>query len=160
MTVHLVMKVSEKVARFWTDFCSSAGIEPSTTYQVWYFGNTPAMARELAGLVISGRKTATASLAAVNEIKPDESPVPDGLSVVTDLHGEPICVVRTTEIRRIPFDEVDAQFAHDEGEGDRSLEYWRDVHSRYFTREARGLGLDFDERSLICCERFKLLFPE
>ena len=117
------------------------------------------MARELAELVISGRKTATASLAAVNELKPDESPVPDGLSVVTDLQGEPLCVIQTTEIRHLPFEKVDARFAHDEGEGDRSLEYWREVHWRYFTREARDLGLDFDDQSLVCCERFKLLFP-
>jgi len=153
------MEASGKIELFWADFCSTAGIKSSTPYQVWHFGNTPAMARELAELVISGRKTATASLAAVNEIKPDKSPVPDGLSVVTDLQGEPLCVIQTTEIRHLPFEKVDARFAHDEGEGDRSLEYWREVHSRYFTREARDLGLDFDDQSLVCCERFKLLFP-
>lgn len=154
------MDASEKVTGFWKEFCTAAGTDPSTPYQVWYFGNTPEMARELAGLVISGRKTATASLAAVNEIKPDESPVPDGLSVVTDMNGEPMAVIQTTEIRHIPFDDVDARFAYDEGEGDRSLEYWRDVHWQYFTREALELGIDFTESSIVCCERFKLLFPE
>ena len=154
------MNASEKVTQFWKEYCMAAGTDPSTPYQVWYFGNTPAMARELAGLVISGRKIATASLAAVNEIKPDESPVPDGLSVVTDLEGEPMAVIQTTEIRQIPFNDVDAQFACDEGEGDRSLEYWRNVHWQYFTHEAEELGLEFSGRSLICCERFKLLFPE
>jgi uncharacterized protein YhfF len=77
---------------------------------------------------------------------------------VTDYVGTPMCVIRTTEIRHLPFDDVDAQFAHDEGEGDQSLKYWRSVHLNYFTREAAELGLAFNESSIICCERFRLVF--
>jgi len=143
---------------YWEEFLArDPSIPRDTPFQVWHFGNTEAMALELAELVISGKKTATASLAAVNEIKPHEAPVPDGYSVVTDLGGDPLCVIRTVEIRHLAFNDVDAEFAADEGEGDLSLEYWRDVHWRYFTREAAGLGIDFDENSIVCCERFKLL---
>ena len=46
----------------------------------------------------------------------------------------------------------------DEGEGDLSLEYWRRVHRNYFEKESVQLGFEFDENSLICCERFKLLY--
>ena len=70
-----------------------------------------------------------------------------------------MCVIQTVEIRHLPFEEVDAQFASDEGEGDQTLEYWRTVHWRYFSREAAELGIDFDERSIVCCERFRLLYP-
>jgi len=115
---------------------------------------------ELARLVTAGRKFATASLAAINEIKPDEAPIPDGYSVVTDFNDIPMCIIQTTEIRLLPFNEVDKQFASDEGEGDQTLEYWRHVHRQYFTREAAVLGLHFDEKLLICCERFKLLHSE
>lgn len=79
--------------------------------------------------------------------------------VVTDFHGVPLCVIQTVEIKHLPFEEVDAQFAADEGEGDQSLEYWRDVHWRYFTREAAELSIDFNKRSLVCCERFLLCIP-
>ena len=147
--------------KYWDEFL---GINPAiashTTYQVWHFGNTQEMALELASLVVSGRKFATASLAAVNEIKPDETPIPDGYSVVTDFEGNPMCVIQTVEIKHLPFNEVDAQFAADEGEGDQTLAYWRDVHWRYFTREASELGLDFNEHSVVCCERFKLLYSQ
>jgi len=150
----------DKIGEFWAEFCAGvSGIDADEPYQIWYFGNTPEMAKELAELVIAGKKFATASLAAVNEVKPGEAPMPDGYSVVTDFHGSPLCVIQTMEIRHLPFGEVDAQFASDEGEGDQTLEYWRDVHRRYFTGEAAELGLDFDESSLVCCERFKLLFP-
>jgi uncharacterized protein YhfF len=39
---------------------------------------------------------------------------------------------RTVSSRR--FDVVDAAFAFEEGEGDRSLAYWRSALQRYFTR--------------------------
>ena len=151
---------SEAVENFWKEFVSqTSDINPETPYQVWYFGNTPEMARELAELVIAGKKRATASLVEFNEKHLELAPAADGYNVVTDFEGAPLCVIQTTEIRHIPFMEVDAQFAFDEGEGDQSLEYWRGVHWAYFTKEAKDFGLEFNERSLVCCERFKLLFP-
>ncbi len=153
------MNVSERVEKFWQKSCASSGTKPETPYQIWYFGNSSAMARELAELVIEGKKRATASLVEFNKLHPELAPSDDGCSVVTDFEGNPMCVIQTTEIRHIPFTEVGAAFAFDEGEGDRSLEYWRDVHRRYFTKEAAENGLEFNENSLVCCERFKLLFP-
>ena len=40
----------------------------------------------------------------------------------------------TVELSLRRFNGVDVAFAYDEGEGDRSLEYWRGAHRRYFTR--------------------------
>ncbi len=151
--------MAERATEFWAEFCAATGVSPDEPYQVWYFGNSPEMAFELATLVISGKKFATASLAAVNEIKPQEAPIMGGYSVVTNFDGEPLCVIQTTEIRHLPFDKVDAQFAADEGEGDQSLEYWREVHSQYFSREAAELGIEFNNVSIVCCERFMLLYP-
>jgi len=150
---------SDKVAKYWRVFCEASGVDPNAQYQAWHFGNTQEMALELAGLVLAGKKVATASLVSVNEIRPDEAPIEDGYSVATDFEGSPMCVIQTTEIRHLPFEEVDAQFASDEGEGDQTLKHWRDVHSRYFAREATELGMEFNSRSLVCCERFRLLHP-
>ncbi len=118
------------------------------------------MALELANLVIAGKKTATGSLAKTNEVEPENAPVDDGYSVVTTFDGEPLCIIQTTEIRHLAFCDVDREFAADEGEGDLSLEYWRRVHHDYFSKEARRLCFDFDESSIVCCERFKLLFTK
>lgn len=154
------MQKTPQVKTFWQNFCEASGTNADTSYQVWFFGNSSEMARELAELVISGKKTATASLVAVNKITPEIAPIADGYSVVTDFEGNPFGVIQTTEIRHLPFDEVDAQFAFDEGEGDQTLEYWRDVHWQYFKKEAAELNIEFNEKSLICCERFKLLFSK
>ena len=155
------MSEKESVQKLWDKFCeNNPEINPKISFQLWYFGNTSEMAKELAELVISGKKTATASLAEVNKLKPEFAPIPDGYSIVTDFERNPLCVIQTTEIRHLPFDEVDAQFAFDEGGGDLSLKYWRKVHWKYFTKEAKELGIEFNEKSLICCERFKLLFSK
>ena len=151
---------SDAVQRFWEEFrAGDSSVEASTPFQVWYFGNSPVMAAELVNLVLAGTKTATASSVEMNKLQPENSPAPDGYSVVTNFDGDPVCVIQTAEIRHIPFDEVDAQFAADEGEGDLSLEHWRRVHWDYFTKEAHEHGFEFNERSMICCERFRLLFP-
>jgi uncharacterized protein YhfF len=151
---------TNSVERFWEEFCA---LEPSvstdTPHQTWYFGNTREMAVELADLVLSGRKTATASLLAMNELNPSDAPQPDGYSVITDFDGIPLCVLQTTEIRHLPFDEVDERFASDEGEGDLSYDHWRRVHWDYFSREAAINGFEFDGNSIVCCERFRVLYP-
>lgn len=64
----------------------------------------------------------------------------------------PACVIETCEVAIKRFDEVDAAFAYDEGEGDRSLAYWRWGHERFF----RKYGL-FSEDMLLVCERFRLI---
>ena len=154
------MNNSESIKTFWQNFCETDKINPETPFQVWFFGNSSEMAKELAELVISGKKIATASLFAVNEMKPEIAPIADGYSVITDFEGNPLCVIQTTEIRHLPFTEVDAKFAFDEGEGDQTLENWRNGHWRYFTKEAAELNIEFNEKSLVCCERFRLLFPK
>jgi len=79
--------------------------------------------------------------------------------VVTGFDGHPKCVVRTTEIRRIPYNEVDAEFAFDEGEGDQSLDYWRGVHWEYFSLQCAEMGIEPSETMPVICERFELLYP-
>jgi len=154
------MNKTKAVKDFWNEFCLKRSFaEAGEKYQVWNFGSTREMARELADLVLSGKKTATASLPETYETKPDEKPTVGTYSVVTDFDGVPVCVVQTTEVNHVPFNEVGPEFAFDEGEGDQSLDCWRGVHSEYFSKEAFELGIEFSENSLICCERFRLVFP-
>ena len=128
--------MSDSIKQFWLEFCEKSNTNSETPYQIWFFGNSVQMAKELAELVISGKKKATASLVEFNQTHPEVAPIDDGYSVITDFNSNPLCVIQTTEIRHLPFDEVDAQFAFDEGEGDQTLEYWRDGHWQYFMKEA------------------------
>jgi uncharacterized protein YhfF len=154
------MKASEQIENFWREFCvANPQVNPGAPFQIWHFGNTDAMAKELCSLVLQGKKTATAALPWEYEDKPEDAPVLHGYSVVTDFAGNPQCVLRTTEIRVLPFNRVDAEFAFDEGEGDQSLDYWREVHWDYFSRQCARSGKEPTPEMLVNCERFELLYP-
>jgi uncharacterized protein YhfF len=153
------MSKTDSVQNFWMKFCeANPEINPDTPFQVWYFGLGREDALELCDLVLQGKKTATASLVWEYEQKPEDAPVVDGYSVVTDFDGNPKCVVRTTELRVLPFDQVDAEFAIDEGEGDQSLHYWRRVHWDYFSIKCAETGKEPSVEMLVNCERFALLY--
>jgi uncharacterized protein YhfF len=111
------------------------------------FGDSPELADELLALVLQGTKTATCS----TEDEPNLSS-PGERWIVLDGRGKPRCVIESTEIAYRRFDEVDAVFAHEEGEGDRSLAYWREAHRRYFGRLGK-----FSEDMMLMCERFRLV---
>ena len=111
------------------------------------FGDGPQLADELLELVLAGVKTATCS----TEDEPNTSMAGERW-VVLDGRGHPRCVIESTEVSYRRFHEVDAAFAHDEGEGDRSLAYWRQAHRRYFGRLGK-----FSEDMMLMCERFRLV---
>jgi uncharacterized protein YhfF len=147
--------------KYWLDFIKiNLEISENTPFQIWHFGNSQEMSIYLADFVVNGTKRATASLVLVNEKIPENAPIVDGYSVVTDFEGKPLCIIQTTEIRHIPFLEIDFSFAKDEGEGDQNIEDWRKNHREFFTRECLELGFEFDETMLVCCERFDLLYPK
>ena len=118
----------------------------------WSFGDSAALADELLALVLAGRKTATCGALRQYEAEGVALPKPGERSVVLDGSGRPACVIETTEIAIKRFDEVDSAFAHDEGEGDRSYEYWRRTHEGYF----RKFG-PFSTDMALVCERFRLI---
>lgn len=118
----------------------------------WSFGDNPKLADELLALVLAGKKTATCGALWQYEADGTPMPKPGELSVVLDGSKTPRCVIETTEIEIKPFDKVDAQFAHDEGEGDQSYAYWRKAHEAYFRRQG-----PFSPDMLVVCERFRLI---
>jgi len=155
------MNKTNSVRRFWEEFCrENAEVNLDEPYQVWFFDNNRESSKKLVELVLRGKKRATASLVAGNESDAEDGGTVGVYSVVTDFDGNPQCVILTTEISRMPFTEVDAQFAYDEGEGDQTLEDWRRGHRRFFTECCRELNVVFDESMLVDCKRFQLLFPK
>ena len=149
-----------EVENFWRGFCEISGVSPETPFQVWHFGLGREDAEELCQLVLEGKKIATASLPWEYEDKPEDAPIVGGYSVVTDFDGNPKCIVRTSELRVLPFKDVDAEFAFDEGEGDQSLDYWREVHWDYFARRCANLGREPNLEMPVNCERFELLYSQ
>jgi uncharacterized protein YhfF len=75
----------------------------------------------LATLVKDRIKTATCGSLWAYECENERIPQAGDLSVITTWASDPVCVIETVEITIKPYNQVDPQFAYDEGEGDRSL---------------------------------------
>lgn len=150
-----VVPVAASVQAFWRVFADATGVE--TPYEAWAFGgdDTPDLATELGLLVRDGPKRATTGMLADYERDGEALPQIGAHSVILDGAGEPVCIIRTTRVDTVAFGEVDEEFAWVEGEGDRSLEYWRQAHMRFFARE----GTPISDDDLVVLERFELVWP-
>ena len=126
----------------------------------YYFCNDEESANNLACLVVQGEKRATASL--LWSYEADHEPLPEvgQLSVITNWNGEPQCIVEVTEVEIKPFNKVTAEFAFTEGEGDKSLEYWRRVHWEFFGMECAEMGKEPTEDMHVILEQFKVIWKE
>jgi uncharacterized protein YhfF len=151
---------TEAARAFWETFRRvHPQVAHDTPYDVWYFGDDQELADQLYPLVLRGIKRATASLLWEYERDAEVLPAPGGYSVITDFAGIPRCVVQTTDVRIMPFDQIDAQFAFEEGEGDRSLIYWRRAHWDYFSERCRALDKTPSLDMQVVCERFRVMYP-
>lgn len=141
-------------AELWNEFTS---IHPTDAhYEAWAFGCEP---DKLAQLVLDGIKAATASAFALYALDPDE-PMPKvgDYSIILSSRDEALCIIRTTRLETVPFRDVGAHQAWLEGEGDRSLAYWRQVHTEFFRQEYADYGLVFSEDAPILCEEFEVVY--
>lgn len=93
----------------------------------WSFGDNEAQADEVAKRVIDGIKTATCA-----NLDDEGEPESGEIFVIVDGRNNPVCAVKLTEVKQVPFDLVTEQHAWEEGEGDRTLASWRVEHQRFF----------------------------
>jgi uncharacterized protein YhfF len=146
----------EDVVAFVATFVAATGQEAPG--EAFAFGDQPAQADELAQLVLAGRKRATAALFADLGHRQDQLPQPGDTAIVLDGSAHPVCVIRTVDVEVLPFHAVDETFAWDEGEGDRSLEYWIAEHERFFQHRCAELGIRFDVHLDVVLERFEVMW--
>jgi len=150
--------VTEALLPYWSEFLAATNRSPDTLlYDAFHFCDSEALATELAELVLAGTKTGTATLVWDCEDEGIAIPKAGDLSIVLSWDRQPLCVIEDTAVEVTPFNEVGDAFAASEGEGDRTLRYWREAHSDFFGRACKRLGRDFEETAPIVCENFKVV---
>lgn len=145
-----------KAQDMWQAYIALHPEATSIPYDAWAYGDAP---DELARLTLAGVKRSTASIHMLYAMEGEALPQPGGYSVVLDRQEEAVCIIRTTAVHIRPFHEVDARHAFLEGEGDRSLPYWRKVHERFFRVELAEAGLVFTKDIAVVCEEFEVVYP-
>jgi len=128
------------------------------TYESWYFCNNEKDANELVELVKRGMKKATASLHCLYEIENEPVPKVGDHAVITNWNGIAQCIIKITNINIVPFKDVTEEFAAKEGEGDKTLLFWRKVHQKFFTLELKENNKEFSEGMLVVCEEFEVVY--
>jgi uncharacterized protein YhfF len=153
------MNISKKVMDYWERFRKESGTTKSFV-DAWSFGDNPELADELLRLVLTGKKTGTATLVVELEMKGEKMPEVGDYNVILDSKGEAAGIIRTTSVVVKPFNEVEETFVYSEGEDDRTLESWRREHWKYWTRVSQKLGFEMKENLLVICENFELVYPK
>jgi uncharacterized protein YhfF len=143
---------------FWRAYRDAAGLHHDH-YDVVAFGAGAEMATELAELAVAGIKRATAGL--LGQFGPDGEPPPvvGGYVVLLDGADRPRAIWHTTEVRVGPLNSVDERFAWDEGEGERTRDWWLFAHRRFFGRRAAAQGFQMHDGMETVFERFEIVWP-
>ena len=151
----------ETIEGYWQKFLSTLPADSpyhTKTYSKGGYGDSPELMDELIQLVLIGKKTATCGSLWEWEVEGRPLPKVGDVWAELDGNGNPVCITETTEVTIRKYNEVDAQFAHDEGEGNQSLRYWRAAHRDFFSRILSKIGREFSEDMPLVCERFRVIY--
>lgn len=140
---------------YWKNFIERNPSYIEKTYEAFQFGADP---NTLAQLVVDGTKTLTCS--SLREYQVENEPLPEvgNVSIVLDESDEPKCIIEDTKIYTMKFSDVDDEIAYKEGEGDRSLAYWRKAHLEFFECLYKEIGHEFNEDEEIVVQEFKVIY--
>jgi uncharacterized protein YhfF len=149
-----------QIEQYWKAYLATLpdDVAADEMYIIDQFGDSPQLMDELMTLVLAGTKTATCSALWEWEAEGSDLPKVGTKSIVLDSNHQPVCILETTEITIRPFNEVDAQFAYDEGEDNRSLESWRREHWKYFSRVLPKINKVPTIEMPLVCERFRVIY--
>jgi uncharacterized protein YhfF len=154
--------MNTNIEDFWNRFKEQTRQPEAELRGAWAFGLGREMADDLARLVVKGEKTMTSSAKPLYDLDNEPYPEADGkYDIVLNGDNEPVAVIQNTSILRNLFYVVPEEVAQGEGEGDKTLEYWRRVHKDFWEKEfaMEGLKLDLDTLEVIT-EVFQLIYKE
>ncbi len=125
----------------------------------WHYGGKGSgIEDELLELTLKGIKTATCSWYESHLVENVPIPQKGERSYIMDSKDNPRCIIELTSVEVMPFLDVSEEFAYLEGEGDRSYEYWRAAHEKFFSEYGKTIGLEWDSKTAkVVCEKFRVV---
>lgn len=152
--------MNQSAVKLWNQFKRKADISHDDDYDVWAFGDSPEMADDLLTHVLSGEKIGTSSLYLLYELELEQENFPKvgNYSVILDGNNEARAIICTKIVDILPYANISEVHGYFEGEGDRTLAYWRSVHQPFFEKELNKYELSFSEDMLIVYELFEVVF--
>ena len=150
---------NNSVDRLWERFLeSNPDYSNQSIPKSGYFGDNEKDANILAELVQKDIKRATSHSLLGLQLREEPRPKLDDLFIVTDWAEKAKCLIKTTSVKMVPYFAIHAEHARMEGEGDKSLDYWKKVHWDFYTRELEPFGRLPRESMIVVFERFEKIF--
>jgi len=154
-------KADPSVDLMWAAFAAACPAKAQVGMSgFWHFCDEEFDANECGQLVLDGIKRATAGSKWGYDKGLEPHPEIGDLSVITNWDGVALCIIETTQLDEIPFKDITADHAKIEGEGDKSLAYWRKVHLAFYTRQMAPFGEKPDENLVVVFEQFHVVWPK
>lgn len=153
--------ISNTIEVYWKNFQvenpNYAGVSQPPNY---YFCDNKEDADECAELAGKGIKQATSTSLWWFQINNAELPAEGDLAIITSWDGQPKAIIKTTMVQIVKFRDITAEYAYIEGEGDKSLAYWNEVHWVYYTNEMKPYSESPTPEMKIVCEYFETMWPK
>ena len=110
--------------------------------------------------MLDGTKTATGALLWSVEADGKQPARTGDFWIVPNGGDDPKCIIQTSDVHVLPFDEVGEEYARWGGEGDRSLDGWRRMYWSYIVKECMRIGRTPEPNAPLVMERFRMLYSE
>jgi uncharacterized protein YhfF len=152
--------MATEIDSYWNKYLLTLpeGERNQTYYEADSWGNSDELADQIASLVSAGVKTTTSRLEWEREKSNDPIDKIGDKSIVLDAKQRPVCIVEVTDIFIRPFDQVDAAFIYNYGEGSRDMDFWNKNMWEYYEAECAELGLQASASMPMICQVFKVIY--
>ncbi len=152
--------MNEEQINFWEDYCKEAGLKPHEHYVEASIAGNPEIAESLLLLYLQGKKTAGSGLVKDYELAGDDLPKIGNYWLILDSQERPRCLVQTIKVETHLFKDVREYIAKAEGEGDLSLEFWKNAHSSFFAPYLSEWGITDLSSEKVITEFYKVVYKK
>jgi len=149
-----------EVEKFWFEYLEKNNLPKTTPYSgEFILGEDEVSCLQLSALILGGKKIG--SFTALDSFIIDNEPLPKAGSnyVVADWNEVPLCIIQTTKVTILPYNQITWEMAEKEGEED-SFESWKESHNEFFEYDAEIMGYEFKPDMPVVFEEFKVLYKK
>lgn len=152
-------QIINSMTEYWGAFQKKhSGYDDVKQPQSFYYCDNKKDADECAELVVKKIKQATSPSVWWFKKNSEAFPQVGDLAIVTNWDGAPKAVIKTTKVEIVKFKDITSEYAFTEGEGDKTLAYWKKAHWDYYTNEMKKFDEYPTEEMEIVCEYFETIW--
>ena len=152
------MKLNKKELNYWNRYLATLTEKPEKPKVMASIAGHEGIADQLLFLYLSGKKTAGSGLVKDYKYNGEDLPEVGTFWIVLDRQKDPRCILKTIRVETCLFSQVTEEVAIAEGEGDLSLEHWREVHTDYFEEYLEEWKIENLDQEEVITEYFEVVY--